>query len=83
MAIHRTGFALLARGKMHIKDFKRQGDGYAWFNLGDGDADWAEVRKALTEIGYTGSAIAELEGGDEAHLRDLSRRMDRLVLGRA
>jgi hexulose-6-phosphate isomerase len=69
--------------KLHIKDFKRQGDGYAWVNLGDGDADWAEVRKALVEIGYAGSVIAELKGGDEAYLRDLSRRMDRLVLGRA
>src|SRR6516164_3456790 len=59
--------------KLHIKDFKRQGDGYAWVNLGNGDADWAEVRKALMETGYTGSAIAELKGGDEAYLRDLSR----------
>lgn len=69
--------------KLHVKDFKRRKDGYAWVNLGDGDADWAEVRKALAEIGYSGSAIAELEAGDEAYLRDLSRRMDRLLLGRA
>jgi L-ribulose-5-phosphate 3-epimerase len=69
--------------KLHVKDFKRKEDGYAWVNLGDGDADWPEVRKALTEIGYSGSAIAELEGGDEAYLRDVSRRMDRLILGRA
>jgi len=47
--------------KLHIKDFKRKEDGYAWVNLGDGDADWPEVRKALAEIGYTGSAVAELE----------------------
>ena len=69
--------------KLHIKDFKRKEGGYAWVNLGDGDADWPEVRRALTETGYTGSAIVELEGGNEAYLRDLSRRMDRLVLGRA
>jgi L-ribulose-5-phosphate 3-epimerase len=69
--------------KLHVKDFKRKGDGYAWVNLGDGDADWSEVRKALAETGYTGSAIVELKGGDEAYLRNLSRRMDRLVLGRA
>jgi len=68
--------------KLHVKDFKRKEDGYAWVNLGDGDADWLEVRKALTEIGYAGSAIAELEGGDETYLRDVSRRMDRLILGR-
>jgi L-ribulose-5-phosphate 3-epimerase len=69
--------------KLHVKDFKRREDGYAWVNLGDGDADWPEVRRALAEIAYSGSAIAELEGGDEAYLRDLSRRMDRLILGRA
>jgi L-ribulose-5-phosphate 3-epimerase len=69
--------------KLHIKDFKRNEDGYAWVNLGDGDADWPEVRKALAEVGYAGSAIAELKEGDEAYLRDVSRRMDQLVLGRA
>ena len=69
--------------KLHVKDFKRQKDSFAWVNLGDGDADWAEVRKALAEIHYRGSAIAELPAGDEAYLRDVSRRMDRLVLGRA
>jgi L-ribulose-5-phosphate 3-epimerase len=68
--------------KLHVKDFKREKDGYAWVNLGDGDADWPEVRKALAEIGYAGSAIAELKGGDEAYLHDVSRRIDRLVLGR-
>jgi L-ribulose-5-phosphate 3-epimerase len=69
--------------KLHVKDFKRKEDGYAWVNLGDGDADWQAVRKALQEISYAGSAIAELEAGDEAYLRDVSHRMDRLVLGRA
>ena len=69
--------------KLHVKDFKRNKNGYAWVNLGDGDADWGAVRSALAEIGYTGSAIAELEAGDEAYLRDLSRRMDRLILGGA
>lgn len=68
--------------KLHVKDFKRNDDGYAWVNLGEGDADWEAVRNALAEIGYSGSAIAELESGDEAYLRDVSRRMDRLVLGR-
>jgi L-ribulose-5-phosphate 3-epimerase len=68
--------------KLHVKDFKSKRDGYSWANLGDGDADWPEVRQALAETGYSGSAIAELEGGDEAYLHDLSRRMDRLVLGR-
>ncbi len=68
--------------KVHLKDFKRTNDGYKWVNLGEGDIDWAEVRKAFGEIGYSGSATTELEGGDEAYLRDVSKRVDRLVLGR-
>lgn len=68
--------------KLHIKDFKREKDGYKWVNLGDGDTDWPEVRKALVEIEYTGSAIVELEGGNEDYLRDVSKRLDRLLLGK-
>ncbi len=69
--------------KVHLKDFKRKEGGYEWVNLGDGDVDWPAVRAAFAEIGYAGSAIVELEKGDEAYLRDVSRRVDRLVLGRA
>jgi hexulose-6-phosphate isomerase len=69
--------------KVHVKDFKRKQDGYAWVNLGDGDVDWSAVREAFADIGYSGSVIAELAGGDEAYLRDVSARMDRLLLGRA
>lgn len=67
--------------KVHVKDFKRKQDGYAWVNLGEGDVDWAAVRQAFADPGYAGSAIAELDGGDEAYLRDVSKRMDRLVVG--
>jgi len=65
---------------VHLKDFKRREDGYAWVNLGDGDVDWTAVRQAFTEIGYAGSAVTELEKGDEPYLRDVSNRVDRLVL---
>src|SRR5437899_2489459 len=68
---------------VHLKDFKRKENGYAWVNLGDGDVDWSAVRQAFADVGYSGSAIAELEGGDEPYLRDVSRRIDRLLLGRA
>jgi L-ribulose-5-phosphate 3-epimerase len=68
--------------KVHLKDFKRKEDRYEWVNLGDGDMDWQAVREAFREIGYAGSAITELNGGDEAYLRDVSRRVDRLLLGR-
>jgi L-ribulose-5-phosphate 3-epimerase len=68
--------------KVHLKDFKRSESGYAWVNLGDGDVDWPAVRQAFAEVGYGGSAIAELEPGDETYLRDVSRRIDRLLLNR-
>ncbi len=69
--------------KVHLKDFKRNKDSYAWVNLGEGDIDWAAVREAFAAIHYTGSATVELPAGDEAYLRDVSRRVDRLLLGRA
>lgn len=69
--------------KVHLKDFKRRKDGYNWVNLGDGDAQWAAVRQAFADIGYSGSAIVELPAGDEAYLRDVCQRVDRLLLGRS
>jgi L-ribulose-5-phosphate 3-epimerase len=68
--------------KVHLKDFKREKDGYKWVNLGEGDVDWPAVREAFAYTHYSGSVIAELEPGDEAYLRDVSRRVDKLVLGR-
>jgi len=76
--IHTLGKSIV---KVHLKDFKRKEDGYEWVNLGDGDVDWSAVRQAFADIGYTGSAVTELEGGDEVYLRDVSRRVDRLLLG--
>ena len=77
--IHTLGNSIV---KVHVKDFKRKEDGYAWVNLGDGDVDWAAVRQAFADIGYSGSAVTELAGGDEAYLRDVARRFDQFVLGR-
>jgi hexulose-6-phosphate isomerase len=67
--------------KVHLKDFKRKDSGYSWVNLGDGDVDWAAVRQAFAEVGYSGSVIAEMDAGDQAYLRDVSKRIDRLVVG--
>jgi len=69
--------------KVHLKDFKRKEGGFTWVNLGDVDVDWPAVRAAFAEIGYAGSVIAELEPGDETYLRDVSRRIDRLLLDSA
>jgi hexulose-6-phosphate isomerase len=77
--IHTLGKSI---SNVHLKDFKRKEGGYSWVNLGDGDVDWPAVRQAFSDIGYTGSVIAELDGGDESYLRDVSHRIDRLLLGR-
>jgi L-ribulose-5-phosphate 3-epimerase len=76
--IHNLGKRI---AKVHLKDFKSVKDGYRWVNLGEGDIDWPAVRKAFADVGYTGYATTELEGGDEAYLRDVGKRVDRLVLG--
>ena len=45
------------------------------------DIDWKEVHQALIQIGYRGSATLELGGGDEAYLREMSRRLDAVLAG--
>jgi len=68
--------------KLHLKDFKLdRGEGrFEWVNLGDGQVMWSAVRQSLIDVGYAGSAICELESGDEAYLRDVSNRIDRLLI---
>jgi hexulose-6-phosphate isomerase len=63
--------------KLDVKDFKREG--YKWTNLLDGDVNWKQVRFALDEIGYEGFMTAELDGGDEAYLADVAKRMDKII----
>ena len=69
--------------KIHLKDFNfdRQNRRFAFKNIGEGDIDWPEVRKALAEIKYTGFVTTEIEGGDEAYLRDVVARLDRFLAG--
>lgn len=67
--------------RVHIKDFKR--DGYQWTPLYEGDVNWAEVRKALAEVGYDGWITAELPNGDEDYLNELNRRMKLIGQGAA
>ncbi len=70
--------------KVDIKDYsrKKQTDEGIWEGfkvlLGDGDADWTNVNKALAEVGYSGWGSAEVRGGDRVRLQEISERMDRL-----
>jgi hexulose-6-phosphate isomerase len=67
--------------KVHLKDFQldRPNGRFSWKNLGEGDIDWTAVRQALTDIGYTGYVTTEVAPGDADYLKDLSRRVDRLL----
>ncbi len=72
--------------KVHLKDFKVTSKGFSPFtaefvNLGEGDVPWPEIRKALAEVGYSGTVTAELDEGDLGYLTDVRKRIDRLVLG--
>ena len=78
-------------GKRLLKfDFKgynltlaKQGkDDWKGFNakIGEGDENWPDVLTALAEVGYAGGwATAEVGGGGEKVLRDISERMDKIL----
>jgi hexulose-6-phosphate isomerase len=69
--------------RVHLKDFQldRPGGRFHWKNIGEGDIDWVEVRKALSDIGYDGWVTTEISGGDAAYLRDVVARLDRFLAG--
>lgn len=72
--------------KVHLKDYKGGpglfgGNKGSFVNLREGSINWPEVRRALGEIGYEGFMTTELGGGDEAYLRDVSARVDRIIAG--
>jgi hexulose-6-phosphate isomerase len=69
--------------KIHLKDFNwdRANGRFTWKNIGEGDIDWPEVRRALGEIGYSGYVTTEVAGGDAAYLKDLAGRVDRFLAG--
>lgn len=62
--------------KLDLKGFSRKEGGFK--NIGEGDLDWADVRKALVEINYVGWAAAEVRGGDLSRLKQISQNMDRV-----
>lgn len=72
----RTLGPLIAR--VDVKDFKS--DSKQFVPLLDGSVDWPEVMRAFDEIGYEGYFAAEVDGGDEAYLREfVSERMDKII----
>jgi L-ribulose-5-phosphate 3-epimerase len=69
--------------KVHLKDFQldRPNGKFNWKNLGEGDIDWIEVRKALADVGYDGWVTTEISAGDAAYLKDVVARLDRFLAG--
>jgi L-ribulose-5-phosphate 3-epimerase len=69
--------------RLHLKDFKvdRDAGTFEWKNLGEGDIDWVEVRKALAEAPNAAWLTTEISGGDRAYLTDVLRRVDRFLAG--
>jgi L-ribulose-5-phosphate 3-epimerase len=69
--------------RLHLKDFKLDRDAgtFEWKNLGEGDIDWVEVRKALTEAPNATWLTTEIDGGDRTYLTDVVRRVDRFLAG--
>lgn len=62
--------------RLDIKDYSKK---EAWFcGIGEGDSDWAEVMRALQDIGYHGWASAEVRGGGAERLVEIRERMDRV-----
>ena len=64
-----------------IAKAKETGKEYDGFKvpIGEGSEDWPAVRKALADVGYTGWATAEVAGGDEKWLAEVSERMDKVL----
>ncbi len=62
--------------KLDVKDWGKK-NGFS--KIGAGDVDWAEVRRALHDIRFTGWATAEVRGGDRERIREIAANMDRAL----
>lgn len=59
--------------KLDIKGFSREKNKFT--DIGEGDVDWASIRKALANIGFTGWLAAEVGGGGEERLTKVANQM--------
>ena len=60
--------------KLDVKDRTKKKDRR---KIGEGDANWPDVRIALREIGYKGWAAAEVPGGGRDRLAEILDRMNK------
>jgi len=62
--------------KLDVKGFSRAKNQFT--DIGEGDIDFADVRKALREINFHGWCAAEVGRGDAERLKKISDQMDRV-----
>jgi hexulose-6-phosphate isomerase len=60
--------------KLDVKGFSRAQNKFT--PIGEGDIDYADVRKALIEINFHGWLAAEVAGGDLEYLKGVAAQMD-------
>ena len=65
--------------KVDTKDFRVKENKFV--DIGDGDVDWPETRKALADINYYGWISSEVRGGNRERLADNLARMRKYLLG--
>ncbi len=63
--------------KLDIKGFSRANDG--WADITEDDLPWADVRRALDEIGFEGWVAAEVGGGDLERLTLIAQQIDQAL----
>jgi L-ribulose-5-phosphate 3-epimerase len=63
--------------KLDVKGFSRAKNKFVDITSADDDLPWAQVRKALDDIGYCGWATAEVGGGDVKRLTEVREQMQR------
>ena len=61
--------------KLDVKGFSREKNKFT--EIGEGDLPWDEVRKGLSDIGFTGWATAEVGGGGLDRLKKVREQMQR------
>lgn len=54
---------------------------FEWKNIGDGNIDWQQVRKSMSETPYVSWVTVDLEPGDRAYLANVLARMDKFLAG--
>lgn len=72
--------------KLDIKGYSNakadaEGKAKGFVDITDGDIDWAGVRTALRDIGFSGWVSAEVGGGDVNRLKTVLEQMKRALLG--